>query len=253
MALRETTPEAVIAAMYDLSELSEVETALLSVFSLLPAEFISYASLEALLPNLAGQETALLDLSQKGWLDRQDGTEFKISPVVQEIVLRKNQPRLLEDGRGLIKGLINKLEYEPSSGHMPNADYQQAGLFAHYDGQLVLHLDQADEDLAILCERLGNYQLTLCNLPRALRYFADHAKLSQALHHAYPEHVGFKNGLAVAYIKLGEFYQQTSQLQPAKDYYRQAEQLLAELVKQSPAFAEFQNNHDWVTARLAEL
>ncbi|MEZ4884215.1 MAG: NB-ARC domain-containing protein [Chitinophagales bacterium] len=52
------TPETIIAAMYDLGELSEAEKALLAVFSVLPAENIEFGILESLLiASLSEEET----------------------------------------------------------------------------------------------------------------------------------------------------------------------------------------------------
>ncbi|MCY7327732.1 MAG: NB-ARC domain-containing protein, partial [Saprospiraceae bacterium] len=61
------TPEAIIAAMYDLGELERAETALLSVFAVLPAESIGFETLESLLPGLADLEKNALSLAQRGW------------------------------------------------------------------------------------------------------------------------------------------------------------------------------------------
>jgi hypothetical protein len=68
--LRRETPEAVIAAMYDLGGLPREEVALLSIFAVLPAESIDFETLDALLPGESDElEARLLALAQKGWIE----------------------------------------------------------------------------------------------------------------------------------------------------------------------------------------
>ncbi|GAB4395424.1 MAG: hypothetical protein OHK0053_03140 [Microscillaceae bacterium] len=108
--LRHETPEAIILAMYDLTDLTEAETALLSVFAVLPAENIESDTLTTLLQN-DNLDTPLLTLAQKGWLEQSD-TSFKTNPVIQEITLHKNQERLFQDCTPLITQLTKLLSAE---------------------------------------------------------------------------------------------------------------------------------------------
>jgi hypothetical protein len=65
--------------------------------------------------------------------------------------------------------------------------------------------------------------------------------------------VEFKNNLAISYIKLGyhtELMQNTNQ---ARTYYQQSKQLYIELVRDFPAYVEFQRNLQWVQNRLEGL
>ncbi len=202
-ALRAASPAAIISAMYDMGELNDQETALLSVFAVLPAENIDYAVLETLLPDKENLDTVLLDLAQKGWLANQADSNFKISPVVQEITLDKNRRRLLADCRQLIASLIDQLIYEPGIGHPVQISYTEAAVLTHYGEQIIQRLIEPDEYLALLCDRLGNFHKTTGNLVNALNCFEAYFRSYKALYQAYPNKVSVKNCLAISYEKLG--------------------------------------------------
>jgi|GEM_PF-3352662 len=116
--IRNETPEAIILAMYDLTDLTEDETALLSVLSVLPAENIAFDMLTTLLQD-ENLDTPLLSLAQKGWIEyNETEASFKISPVVQEITRHKNQERLFDDCTPLIKNLTNLLRADYEQYHL---------------------------------------------------------------------------------------------------------------------------------------
>lgn len=115
-ALRKESIESIIEAMYELSELTEKESALLSVFAVLPAESIAFKTLEMLIPDTGALEETLTALAQKGWLDYNDtSASFKVSPVIQEIT-KKTNLQLLQDCKGVFNSLSEKLLYEPGTG-----------------------------------------------------------------------------------------------------------------------------------------
>ncbi len=239
-ALRKETPEAIIAAMYDLGELSDAEQALMSVFAVLPAENIAYPTLETLLPGFEKLDLTLLDLAQKGWLDN-IGSEFRVSPVVQEITRQKNQQRLWHDCQNPIDRLIEQLDYEIGTGHFINADYQQAALFARYAESVVSHLVEPTENLAILYDRLGSYHRTTGNLDRALGFFEEYSRLGKALYEAAPNNVSFKNGLAISYSKLGETHAALGDLDRALGFYEDETELFKALYEAYPNNVSFKN------------
>ncbi len=239
-ALRKETPEAIIAAMYDLGELSDAEQALMSVFAVLPAENIAYSLLETLLPDIDNLDVTLLALAQKGWLDN-IGSEFRVSPVVQEITRQKNQARLRQDCQNPINLLIEQLDYEIGTGHFINADYQQAALFARHAESLVCHIVEPTENLAILCERLGRYHQTTGNLDRALGFFEEYSRLRKALYEADPNNVSFKNGLAISYSKLGETHTALGHLDRALGFFEDQTELFKALYEAYPNNVSFKN------------
>ncbi|MEM1214064.1 MAG: NB-ARC domain-containing protein, partial [Bacteroidota bacterium] len=90
---RQATPEEIIAAMYELSELSEPEQNLLANFAALPAEAIPYETLQQML-EVEELDTHLLALAQKGWLEEEEEVvgvvTFKCSPVIQAAAQRQH-------------------------------------------------------------------------------------------------------------------------------------------------------------------
>jgi len=249
--LRKETPEDIIRAMYELSRLSEAERKALSIFAVLPAESIPFATLEVLLADTPNLDQTLLSLAQKGWLEAA-AASFKISPVIQEVTQQKNE-HLRADCQPLLDALIEKLAYEGTTGHFLNSSYQAAATYARYGEKVIGSFKQADNDLAILCERLGNYHKTTGNLAQALGFFEDETQLFAELYEAYPQHVGFKNGLAISYWKLGDYHRKLEHKPQAIGYFQAAEKLWGELVSAFPAYVEFQQNWERVKEDLGEL
>ena len=243
-AIQKATPEQIIAAMYDLSGLSDGETALLSAFAVLPAEYIAYEILESLLSDSPELDSHLLDLYQKGWLDKEDQpTAFKISPVVQEICLTKNQHRLFADCKGLVDQLLDKLEYQPGTGHLLKVSYQQAGLLSRYGEPVVQQLQglAASNNLAVLCDRLGRYHSTTGSLQQALLWFENEQQIFQQLCTEIPEDADYKDGLAIAYQYLGITHTALGDLAKALSFYEGSARLEQELFTAYPDNVAFKN------------
>ena len=247
----ETRPTDVLAALYDEVEmvkpLNEQEKRLLSNLSVLPAENIAYGWLKALLvPEDAQAFSGILsDLAQRGWLEKSSsssgGTQYKVSPVVQEITRHKNQPQLLEHVGILINTLIEKLDYEPGTGHFVNASYADAAVYANYAASVVSHVAEVDGGLTVLCERIGSYHQTTGNLGSALSFYQEYFRLEKELHDADPQDVDFKNGLAISYSKLGNTHTALGNLDRALGFFEQYNQLTQELYEAYPNNVSFKN------------
>lgn len=257
-ALRSEKPEAIIAAMYDLSVLEEDETAMLSVFAVLPAENITFESLKVLLPDTEKLDETLLSLNQKGWIEYNEATaSFKCSPVVQEVTRKQNKTRLFKHNKLLVNTLTEKLSYEPGTGHFVNVTYEVAALYTRYAESAVNYIAEVTNELAILMDRIGNYHKTTGNLDQALKFFEKFSRFEKELHEAYPENVAFKNHLALSCEKLGDTHTALGNLnkengKKAKKYYLLAKKLWAELVNTSPQYTEFKSNLHWVESKLSE-
>lgn len=239
--LRHEKIEVIIAAMYDLGDLSPSETQVLSIFAVLPAESIPFERLEELSLGLDGLDTTLLDLAQNGWLEYNDeAATFKCSPVIQEVVRLKNG-NLLEDCRGLIDGLVDKLKYEGAIGHLLNVTYTEAILWARWAAALVAAPLGADDSIGLLCERLGTYHQTTGNLSQALTFFEKYNALTKELHRAYPKNLDFKNLLAISYSKLGSMHTALGNLPQALTFFEQYTSIAKELHTAYPENVSFKN------------
>ncbi|NVO11977.1 MAG: ATP-binding protein [Bacteroidales bacterium] len=241
-ALRREKPEAIIGAMYDISNLSDAERQMLSVFAVLPAESIAYPQIETLLPDVEQPDKTLLALAQKGWLDyNQPQSSFRVSPVVQEITRAKN-PQLLNDCEPLISTLIDTLDYEPGTGHIINATYTEASVYSRYAESILYNIKHIDHNLAVLSERVGRYHATTGNLEKALTYFEYETVLFKELYESSPQNMDFKNGLAISSEKLGNTYTSLGDLEKALTYFEYETVLFKELYETSPQSVDFKNS-----------
>jgi tetratricopeptide (TPR) repeat protein len=242
IGLRKEKPEAILAAMYNLTELEEPEKALLSVFAVLPAEPIAFTILEELLPSQENLDKTLLKLAKKGWIEFNDTTSsFKCSPVVQEVTRRQNGENLFEHCELLVDTLIDKLDYEGDIGHFLNTTYNEAILYTHYAESILRIIRKTDEHLARLAERIGNFRKTTGNLDKALIYFELFTRLIKELHEADPQNLSFKNDLAVSYSKLGETHSDLGNLNKALTFFDERSRLGKELYEAYPQNVSFKN------------
>ena len=249
LQMRKETPEDILEAMYELNDLADDERQLLSVFSILPAEAIFFEKLEVLLPELENMDEPLLSLAKKGWLEYDEqASTFKISPVIQEVIRKRNEPLLWEDTRTVLSQFIDKLAYVGGIGHFLNATYEEAALWVSYAGFAAEKLDTwmtdylpEDSSLPILYERIGNFYSTTGNLPRAKENFEACQFWDRQLLEKYPDNVEFKNNLAISYSKLGSTHSSLGNLSKALEYYEKDLLLAKELYAAYPDNVGFKN------------
>ncbi len=240
-SLRTATPDLIIAAMYDVSALTDTERFLLHNFAVLPAENIPYAIFIHLLqPDPAdAYDDALSSLQQKGWIDFYDDTNaFKISPVIQQITKSKNAAALLDDCKTLIQTL--KDELHPNKIHDDN--YKMSTIFTRYAETVVAAFETPQYDAALLCERMGRYYTTVGNLDRAMYFYEKCRVLSNELCALQPDHKYNKNELAIAYQHLGNTHSSLGNLDKALGFYEEYNHLENELYAEYPNNVEFKFN-----------
>jgi tetratricopeptide (TPR) repeat protein len=238
--LRTETPDAIIAAMYDVSALSDMERYLLNNFAILPAENIPYTRfIELLKPDNSDVfDDPLSSLQQKGWVDYFETTgDFKISPVIQHITKLKNKTTLLADGKTLIDTLIDELH--PDNIHKDN--YTFAAIFSRYAETVVAAFDAPNYNTALLCERIGTYYTTIGNLDRAIAFYEKDRAISQELCVLQPDNEYNKNILAISYSKLGHTHTSLGNLDKALGFYEERNRLGKELYAANPNNVAFKN------------
>jgi tetratricopeptide (TPR) repeat protein len=248
-------PEEIIKAMYNISELSEEEKVLMSVFAVLPATNLPFAHIEELLPEIDSLDTLVLSIAQKGWVEFDQFNKcFKTSPVIQEIIRKQHSDKLFEHCEGIIERLIEKLDYHASIGALVHCTYDTGLTFILYAEMVCKHLHQARYIITGLNERIGNFHNTFGNLEKSLKYFDDYNRLTKELYDSDPNNVAFKNGLAISYINLGVFYQDSKTVKKnAQKYFQKAKDLWEDLVNKFPNYVEFQKNLKWVNKTLDNL
>jgi tetratricopeptide (TPR) repeat protein len=232
-------PLDIIAAMYDMGELAPAEKRLLGIMAVLPAENIPFAALQALLPATAALADTLALLAKKGWLEHnKTAAAFKISPVVQEIVRKKNEG-LLEDCGELIERLAQKLENDVQ--HISGCSYAEAPLYMRYAETLVGHWEMDNIAFDVLLEKLGSCHAIMGNLPKALQFYQLDAKLCQTLCQANPENENHKNAWAIANSRLGNIHASMGNLQEALRFYNDQTNLFQQLYDAYPDNVAFKN------------
>lgn len=233
--LRYEPPEAIILAMYDLSELSEAETALLSNLAVLPAENIKYEILTKLLQDEDIDQT-LLVLAQKGWIEQKE-TAFKISSVVQEIVRYKNSKVILDDIYTLIKNL--KLFLKLDKIHLDN--YKNSLIYSQYAENILNCVSVINDNIAILYERVGKFYRILGNLEKSRYFFKEYNRIRKVLYQSSPNNIKFKNGLAISYEKIGTIKKMLGNFDESLRDYEQYYLIRKELYENYPNNIDFKN------------
>jgi tetratricopeptide (TPR) repeat protein len=141
---------------------------------------------------------------------------------------------------------IGQLEQAMESFKMYSATYQQ---LSRKDTSSFYK-----SNLAISYSKLGSTHTSLGNLEKALDYFERRSQLGQELYDSYPTNVSFKNGLAISYFKLGNFYNvQLKHSFTALSYFEQAEHHWLELVKIAPQFASFKQYLNIVQGEIVKI
>ena len=237
-AYREEKPEDIIAAMYDLSELTREEAALLSVFAVLPSESIAYDTLESLLPNVADKlEQNLLDLAQKGWIDLDKPTaSFKCHPVVQEITRKKNT-FLRFDCTTLIDSLIANLQRDTL--HLDN--YKKAAFSVRYGESVLNAFKEPDYYINLLCDGMGYYYQQVGNLSKAMATYENRLVFMQKMVDADPENQDYSDSLASTICWIGILHTLMGKLDDALKYYKDYNDLQVKLNKKYPENPRFTN------------
>ncbi|MFK7946633.1 MAG: NB-ARC domain-containing protein [Saprospiraceae bacterium] len=237
------TPENIIKAMYELSNLSEAEVALLGILSVLPAESLPFGILDDLLQQ-DDLDQILLQLHNKGWIEQEDKTDsIRISPVIQQIIREKSK-NLDVICEPLIDRLNYKLKYQGGAGHLLNITYEAAAILARYGGSLVINLFTigiVNSGLSVLAERVGNYYQATGTIQQALKYYQQITAINEQLLQQAPDNSGYKNSLAISYEKLGNIQRQLGNLEQALEYYQKYTDLFEKLHNDFPNNVEFKN------------
>ncbi len=247
--LHKAKPDDIIAFMYDLDVLTKEERVLLSWFSLLPvAEKVSHEALELLFEQSPGMDEHLNALTQKGWLRYlPDDRVFQCSPVIREMMLRKNDT-LREDSGPLVEALLKQLD--ENIIHQEN--YKYSSLFCRYAESVVQILKYPDLPLTKLYGRIGNFYTETGDIENALYYFQEYKSSAEQLCLLETEEPYYKNELGLSCRRLGETYKSSGDLGEALTFFEQYNQQEKELYETYPQNDDFKNNLAIAYQRLGE-
>ncbi|MBS1511368.1 MAG: tetratricopeptide repeat protein, partial [Bacteroidetes bacterium] len=266
------TTDDILEILYDVTKLDEAERLLLVNLAVLPAEnHPAILLIEAFMPeDNIGFSRGLKKLAQKGWLHT-DSSNYRMSPVVQKIIIEKNRSTLYNDAEKLIENIADKLEH--TNGFLVQSNYKQAQVFAELAKSIPFFINEQRNSFAYLLSNLGDYYKGIGNFrlaitylekgsaiyqntdqnnyavclerqgslyqqqgdfKKALQLFEQYFQLRKELFEANPHSEGLKNGLAIAYERLGNIYQQQGDFKKALQFFEMRGQLGKELFEANP-------------------
>ncbi len=183
----------ILDILYDFSTLSEAQRYLLVNLALLPAE--NYTLL-FLIDVMAPEDTkafraTVKSLYQKGWLSGAEKT-YRLSPVVQGLVLKKNQATLPADAEALLSRLAEKMEND--GANFTHLRLPEAAPFARLASTLTQHLLQAPTyELAALNFNAGIYFENTGDVVQAKQAFEKYGEISAAIGHVERVAISYRN------------------------------------------------------------
>ncbi|MEZ5083804.1 MAG: NB-ARC domain-containing protein [Bacteroidales bacterium] len=236
--LRVEKPEDIVMAMYDFTELNEAEKQMISVFTLLPNEAISFDFLKQSFPD-QDIKTNLLSIAQKGWVDFNNKEMlFKVNQVIQDVAYENQKDRLFTD----CKAMIEKLSSHLSGDDILHQDqFLFTQLLVNYAESIVNKIPDENEAIAVLNQSLGKYYTNTGDVTVSLTVYNRMNTIFQELQKSDLNNEDFKNGLAISYSKLGETHTALGNLDKALTYFEKDIELSKELYEAYPQNVSFKN------------
>ncbi|MBB3841037.1 hypothetical protein FHS57_005058, partial [Runella defluvii] len=218
------TTDEILDALYDFGKLSEEQRFVLLSLSLLPAEPYTLGFINSLLANdstrtdLAVRKT-LKSLSKKGWIAQTENT-YRLSPVVQDLLLYKNHETLETDAQAL----LDRLNYilEADAYNLLRIRLSAAEPYAKLLYQINKSLEAYPSwDIGSLNFNVGVYFNNTGNITGEQYTYTQYGIIYQKLLATDPENLSYKNGLAISYEKLGGIYEATGDWKNALVNYQE--------------------------------
>jgi len=236
--LRVEKPEDIVEAMYDFTELDDTEKQMISVFTVLPNEPISFDFLKQSFSDL-DLAPQLNSISQKGWVDFfEEEKLFKVNQVIQDVAIEKQRDRLFNDCKPMIEEMVNYLSGEEI---LHRDQFLFTKLLINYAGSIVNKIPDENETLAILCKSLGVYHSYTGDVTLSLIVYKKMYTIFQKMHESDVNNKDFKNGLAISYEKLGSTHTALGNLDKALTYFENETVLSKELYEAYPQNVSFKN------------
>lgn len=241
--IQNTTPENILSGIYELSGLEESEKHILSIFAVLPPENIPYQYLVDLLQpqdeeklervNEEKFETVLDSLAQKGWLGYDSKSKsYRISPIIQQIVINKNEKRILEDCIFIVAGLSKKLHHNEG---MHYKNYKLASIYNNYAENIMrclkrlLNKEQNEQlvtSIGILIDAIIKFYNINGNSQKMLKDLED---FEQYLIPLDDLHL-----LSLCYQNMGNIYIEIGDMERALIYFKKSKKIAKRLLKLYP-------------------
>lgn len=238
------TIKQILEVLYDFDSLNknEKERYWLVNMALLPAQSYKVYFLEELWKGTEENicQNYLEPLAKKGWLTFEDYT-YRLSPVVQELVLKKNKETLATDAEALLQNLGEILAND--GANFINLSFTQAAPFTQLASTITQQLRGCPTyELASLNFNAGIYFENTGDVVRAKQAFEQYGKISAA--------TGNVEAIAISYSKLGGIYEATGDWKNALENYQERNRIGLEIYQSSPENLQYKNGLAISYARL---
>ncbi|MFB2120929.1 AAA family ATPase [Parapedobacter sp. 2B3] len=229
----EGTVEDIIMAMYEISDLSNRQTEILHVFSILPAESIPYPVLKQLLVHLGDFGEDINYLYKSGWLEKQRENRmalYKMSPLIQDIVKKKKGLSLGAETLSLIRSAANVAPTTQFNYYLSIHE----NLKSVFESTNVAELtDEAKEILALFFYAMGEHHPNTTEREKytaiSLGYF-EHMRTIKELNNYLEKKRAYRNDdKDKAYLKTYEDELTTEEKTTILNYYHMPLQLMANI------------------------
>lgn len=214
----------IISILYDFNKVSEPERYQLVNLALLPAVNYELVFLFDIFnpENKRAFRDVLQTLVEKGWLSNEENG-YRMSPVVQKLVLQKNSTTIQNDSEELIDHLNEELD----NIYITNFDYKSAASFAQLVPTITKHFGkQPSNELGILNERTCIFYLETGDLLEAQKAAENYRKINEILDNQL--------GLSISYSRLGEVYTKLGDFEKSLDFSQKYNDLSTLLYEETP-------------------
>lgn len=179
---RAATTDEILAVLYDVNGLSENEQHYMVILAMLSATSYDVQFIASLFAPIEMVDTTktLKKLAGLGWLVN-DASTYRISPVIQHILLKKHEGSLQPFAEPLIANLNNRLEMDPY-GQLAVGTYTDVQPYIAVTDSLFTCLEgYAWYAMSYLCELLGIYYRVTGNVPQAIKYAQKHLDMAKKI------------------------------------------------------------------------
>jgi len=228
-----TDTDSIIEILYDFKALEEIERYYLVNLALLPAVNYELKFLKQLFDQieLLDLKKILQGLYQRGWLGYTE-SGYRLSPVVQQLVIHKNKNTLRQDVERLV---LNLDEILRNDGKFLNLSSIEAAPFVRLVPEITKNFsDNYFEPLGGLNDSICLYYRTIGDLPEALKAANKCAEINQFLANGV--------GMSVSYERLGDIYRDLGDLEKTSDFYKKGLKLDEDLYLKNPQDVYLKDN-----------
>lgn len=240
------TTDEILDVLYNFDKINQNEDQrfLLLNLAFLPAKPYTLKFINSLLTKSEGRteltlRKTLKNLTQKGWIGQNDNN-YRLSPVIQDLVLYKNKETLDADSEELLDKL--NIILASDARNLLNTKLSDAGQYVKLIFQINKSLfSYPSETLANLNFGSGIYFDNVGDLVGNEYAFINYGRIYESLLKKEPENQKLKSRFTISYSRLGDIYEQTGDLKKALSYHQENNKLQNEIILVNPESLDYRN------------